>query len=167
MFESGEVMSAKLSQLVKLQQFDTYEEVLDSVQRTLSTRSVVTNKNGKTKARLAAREFEERDLEISRDKFRAGKVEEKVLKYIGLQVHQERNMIKLDHSNYTESMKTCILDLERALQKEEQLSVEEQTQFRQIIGQLNWAVQGSRTDMAFEMIIMSIMMMLVDYLWCK
>ena len=47
MFESGEVMSAKVSELEKLQQFDTYEEVLDSGQRALSTRSVVTNKNGK------------------------------------------------------------------------------------------------------------------------
>ena len=32
---------------------------------------------------------------------------------------------------------------------------ENKTLFRQIIGQLNWAVQGSRPDMAFDMIAMS------------
>ena len=45
-------------------------------------------------------------------------------------------------------MKTCMIDPERASQKEELLNDEEQTQLRQIIGQLNRAVQGSRPDMA-------------------
>ena len=35
------------------------------------------------------------------------------------------------------------------------MNEKEQTLFRQLIGQLNWAVQGSRPDMAYEMIAMS------------
>ena len=57
----------------KLVQFDTYEEVNDNGQRVLSTRWVITNKNGQTKARLVVRGFEEKDLEIPRDSPTVGK----------------------------------------------------------------------------------------------
>ena len=39
--------------------------------------------------------------------------------------------------------------------KQDMFNAKEQTAFRQLIGQLNWAVQGSRPDMAFEMIDLS------------
>ena len=39
--------------------------------------------------------------------------------------------------------------------KHDVLNSREQTTFRQLVGQLNWAVQGSRPDMAFEMINLS------------
>lgn len=285
---SQEVTKAKENELEKLAQFRTYEEVLDSGQRVLSTRWVVTTKDGNTKARLVVRGFEEKDLEIPRDsptvskgamrlllsiasleqwtvkttdiksaflqgkelerdiyirppkesktpqhiiwklkhglyglkdgarqfyesvkdellnlsfrqckldpavfyvikdkklrglicchvddflhagdtafeklmvklrdRFCAGKVEEKTFKYIGFQVKQEPDMIELDHSNYIENMKSNNLDPKRASKKTELLNEHEQTLFRQIIGQLNWAVQGSRPDMAFELIAMS------------
>ena len=52
--------------LKKKVQFDTYEEVTDCGQKTLSMRWVLTCKDGKHKARLV-REFEEKDLEIPVD----------------------------------------------------------------------------------------------------
>ena len=64
-------------------------------------------------------------------------------------------MVILDHSDYIEKVKNKTLDPERASHKNEPLDEQEQTNFRQLIGQLNWAVQGSRPDMAFEMISMS------------
>ena len=39
--------------------------------------------------------------------------------------------------------------------KNELLNAQEQTTYRHLIGQLNWAVQGSKLDIAFEMIKMS------------
>ena len=36
--------------------------------------------------------------------------------------------------------------------KNELLNAQEQTTYRQLIGQINWAVQGSRQDIAFEMV---------------
>ena len=54
-------------------QFDTYQEVTDCGQKPLSTRWVVTNKDGNTKARLVVRGFEEKDLEIPRDSPTVGK----------------------------------------------------------------------------------------------
>ena len=73
---------------------------------------------------------------------------------IGFQVKQLENMVILDHSDYIVKVKNKTLDPERA-SKNEPLDEQEQTNFRQLIGQLNWAVQGSRPDMAFEMINMS------------
>ena len=286
--ESKEISIAKENELEKLVQFDTYEEVTDCGQKTLSMRWVLTCKDGKHKARLVVRGFEEKDLEIPVDsptvgkgamrlfislaalenwilkttdiksaflqgkalerdiyvkppkesktpqnmiwklkhglyglkdgarqfydsvkdelltlgftqckldpalfyllkdnklsglicchvddflhagdkyferlmekvrrRFYAGKVEEKTFKYIGFQVKQMENMVILDHSDYIEKVKNKTLDPERASHKNEPLDEQEQTNFRQLIGQLNWAVQGSRPDMAFEMISMS------------
>ena len=286
--EEKETVIAKENELEKLAQFNTYEEVEECGQRVLSTRWVITSKQGKTKARLVVRGFEEKDLETPRDsptvgkgamriflsvaglqqwtvkttdiksaflqgkeldreiyvkppkesntpknkiwklkhglyglkdgarqfyesvkeellklgftqcsldpavfyfqenrqlkgmicchvddflhagdhrfeklmeklrtRFSAGKVEEKTFKYIGFQVEELQNSIVLDHSNYIDNLKNVTLDPGRASQKNELLNEKEQTLFRQLIGQLNWAVQGSRPDMAYEMIAMS------------
>ncbi|KAK6191184.1 hypothetical protein SNE40_002922 [Patella caerulea] len=53
------------------------------------------------------------------------------------------------------NLQTVHIDPERALEKTENLTQGEQTSFRKLIGQLNWAVQGSRPDMAFELISLS------------
>ena len=286
--DSSEINIAKENELEKLAQFETYEEVADCGQKVLSTRWVITNKDGKTKARLIVRGFEERDLEIPRDsptvgkgtmrlfisiaalenwavkttdiksaflqgkelerdiyirppkesqtpqgliwklkhglyglkdgarqfyesvreelmklgftqcrldpalfyvhkdnrlrgiicchvddflhagdelfealmeklrgRFSAGKVEEKEFRYIGFKVKQYENRVILDHSEYIERMKNETVDPKRATDKKEILTTQEQKLYRQLVGQLNWAVQGSRPDMAFEMINMS------------
>ena len=56
---SNDATTAKLAELQKLRHFNTYEEVNDCGQNTLSTRWVVTNKDEQTKARLVVRGFEE------------------------------------------------------------------------------------------------------------
>ena len=60
--QSDEYTVAKESELQKLKQFDTYEEVKDSGQCTLLTRRVINNKDGVTKARLVVWGFEEEYL---------------------------------------------------------------------------------------------------------
>lgn len=63
--------------------------------------------------------------------------------------------IFLDQSRYVGNIKSQTLDTKRVQQKEDFLTAEEQTSYRQIIGQINWAVQGTRPDMAFELIDLS------------
>ena len=41
------------------------------------------------------------------------------------------------------------------MDKHGRLTLEEQTAYRQLIGQINWVVQGSRPDLAFELIDLS------------
>ena len=60
---SNSVENAKDKELEKLAQFQTYEEVANKGQKTLSTRWVITDKGGQTKTRLVVRGFEEKDLE--------------------------------------------------------------------------------------------------------
>ena len=48
-------------------------------------------------------------------------------------------------------MMNVTLDPGRVAEKNEPLNEKEQTMYRKLIGQLNWAVQGSRPDMAYEM----------------
>ena len=56
---SNDATAAKLAELQKLRHFNTYKEVNDCGQNTLSTRWVITNKDEQTKARLVVRGFEE------------------------------------------------------------------------------------------------------------
>ena len=50
---------AKVAELLKLKQFNTYEKVKNCGQYILSTRWVITKKDGEIKARLMVRGFEE------------------------------------------------------------------------------------------------------------
>ena len=99
--------------------------------------------------------FFERLMNKLRVRFSAGKVEEKTFKYIGFGIQQLPSKIILDHSEYIDNIKNVTIDPKRASENNESLNGREQTLFRQIIGQLNWEVQGSRSDMAFGMIAMS------------
>ena len=282
--KDNEIELAKETELKKLCQFNTYEEVANNGQSTLTTRWVITNKDGKTKARLVVRGFEEdfimpkdsptvgkgamrmilavassmkwiikttdiksaflQGKELDRDvylrppaeshtpnnmiwklkhglyglkdgarqffvsvkeellklgfkqclldpaifflhkdgkldgiicchvddflhsggryfetlirklrkRFYAGKVEEKCFKYIGFKVKQKENVIILDQSDYMNNINHPVLDPRRTANKADILNNEEQSLYRQIVGQINWAVQGSRPDLAFEMI---------------
>ena len=87
-----------------------------------------------------------------RQRFYAGKVEEKVFRYIGFKVEQNENDIILDQSDYMYNLNSPVLNARRIANKADILNSEEQSVYRQIVGQINWAVQGSRPDLAFETI---------------
>ncbi|XP_053390666.1 uncharacterized protein LOC128553510 [Mercenaria mercenaria] len=90
-----------------------------------------------------------------RKRFVAGKVEESSFDYIGFRVIQQSREICLDQCKYVGNIKSQNLDSKRLQHKEDILTAEEQSIYRQIIGQINWAVQGTRPDMAFELIDLS------------
>ena len=81
----------------------------------------------------------------------AGRVEERHFNYIGFRIIQESSALVLDQSRYVENIKNNI-NPNTAQEKQSTLTAEEQTEYRQLIGQINWAVQGTRPDMAFELI---------------
>ena len=68
----AETTVAKVAELLKLKQLNTYEEVKNCGQYTLSTRWVITKKDGQTKARFVVRGFEE-ELMMRRDSPTVGK----------------------------------------------------------------------------------------------
>ena len=67
-------------------------------------------------------------------------------------MEQNENDITLDQSDYMYNLNSPVLDPRRIANKAGILNSEEQSEYRQIVRQINWAVQGSRPDLAFEMI---------------
>lgn len=94
-------------------------------------------------------------MNLFRERFFAGKVAEGNFSYIGFEIKQDKTGITLDHTNYMKKLRSVELDPKRICNKKAMLTSDEQTIFRKMIGQLNWAVQGSRVDLAFELIDLS------------
>ncbi|CAC5360729.1 unnamed protein product [Mytilus coruscus] len=100
----------------------------------------------------AGNEEFEKLMEKLRKRFIAGKIEEEDFRYIGFMIKQNNEGIQLDHSIYMEKLDHQHIEPQRAFQKLKQLTQEEQTDYRRMVGQLNWAVQISRPDLAFELV---------------
>ena len=96
--------------------------------------------------------FEEKVMSKLRKRFVAGKIEENIFRYVGFDIIQDKRGIIMDQSKYISNMEGGKIDPNRSMNKEDQLTSDEQTLLRQIVGILNWAVQGSRPDMSFDMI---------------
>ena len=72
-----------------------------------------------------------------RKRFVAGKVEERNFYYIGFRIKQESSALVLDQYRYVENVKNKVTDPNRAQDKQSTLTAEEQTEYRQLIGQIN------------------------------
>ena len=99
--------------------------------------------------------FEHLVMEKLRERFLAGKIEGGNFRYVGFNIIQDKKFILLDQSEYVFGIKNAIIQPDRVTQKTEPLTPKEQKVFRQLVGRINWAVQGSRPDMAFELIDLS------------
>jgi hypothetical protein len=97
----------------------------------------------------------EKVLTQLRKRFVAGTVQERQFDYIGFRISQKRKEIIFDQSRYVKSIESRQIDTQRVQNKQEVLTSEEQTLFRKIIGQINCVVQGTRPDLAFELIDLS------------
>ena len=122
-------------------------------------------KNGEVKGMMACHiddflhagdeDFETTCMKALRHRFLAGKLEEGKFKYVGFQIQQNRDGIIIDQSAYVEDIENINLSSQRILSKKEKLTHEEHTQLRELVGRLNWAVQGTRPDMTFDLIDLS------------
>lgn len=90
-----------------------------------------------------------------RKRFLAGKIEANHFKYVGFNILQDKSGIIIDQSDYIKNMENGVISPQRATEKHEALDKNEQTLLRQLVGRINWVVQGSRPDVAFEMIDLS------------
>jgi len=99
--------------------------------------------------------FDSDVMQQLRVRFLAGKLEEESFKYIGFHISQTTEGITLDQTGYLEALEPMKISKQRALQKNESLTPDEQTALRAMVGKINWVVQGSRPDAAFDMIELS------------
>ncbi len=61
----------------------------------------------------------------------------------------------MDQNNYVENIVIHTLTAERQMQKHHELTGEEMTKFRSMVGSLNWIVHGTRPDLAFQLLELS------------
>ena len=99
--------------------------------------------------------FEENIIGSLRKRFLAGRQDEKNFTYVGYQLKQTALGIELDQIDYIHNIDTYMVPVGRSARRNDALNNKEKTALRSQVGSLNWAVQGSRPDKAFEMIDLS------------
>lgn len=97
-------------------------------------------------------EFNRNVMEEINVEFKVGKNEKGNFVYTGFSMCQEPSAIRIDMSQYTESIDIPNIDSNRALQKHSELTAAEKTDLRKMAGALNWVVRGCRPDLSFELI---------------
>ena len=82
-------------------------------------------------------------------KFTFGKIESKKFKYTGLNIEQlDDGTIHVDQNDYIQSLKP--ISIEKAVDKNAKLSKNKFTEYRALTGQLSWAAENTRPDIAFD-----------------
>ncbi len=99
--------------------------------------------------------FEDTVITKLHQRFLAGKMEGGHFNYVGFSIFQDASGIVMDHSGYIDRMEEVNLDPARASSKQDKLQPNEQKVFRQLVGRINWAVQGSRPHLAFDLVDLS------------
>ena len=91
-----------------------------------------------------------------RNRFLAGKLEEKDFSYVGFRLKQDAEKIILDQNDYVDNVEIEKVAVKKGDSKDS-LVGKEITAYRSLLGSVNWIVRGSRPDMAFELIELSTM----------
>ena len=79
----------------------------------------------------------------------------KYFKYIGLEIFQDRNGVKLDQLKYISTVQEIKLASGRMTDKDAPLTTEEKSLLRSASGQLLWASTQTRPDMSYDACIVS------------
>ena len=89
-------------------------------------------------------------------RFKVGSSGEGSFEYIGFNLTQNSDgSIVLDQSEYVQEMDSISVSSERKNMNSEELQPSEYTCLRSIVGSMNWAVQGTRPDLVFDMVELS------------
>jgi hypothetical protein len=96
--------------------------------------------------------FENDIMKKLRDRFLAGKIAEDQFQYVGFQIKQMGDCIIVDQNHYVDGLTVEKLDAKRLAQRQDVLENSEHTMLRSMAGKLNWVVQGTRPDLAYQLV---------------
>ena len=95
-------------------------------------------------------EFKERVVFPLCDKFKVGRELVKQFKYVGLNIGQKNGEITLDQIDYIKNIIAIHLSRDRQANKDQPCDDSEATQYRQLVGKLNWVANQTRPDICFD-----------------
>ena len=87
--------------------------------------------------------------------FQVGKSETRSFLYTGFQIDQSDSGITLNQDDYVSKLVIPSLPAERLLHKDSEMTQEELTTYRGMVGAINWVVRTSRPDLCYDMIHLS------------
>lgn len=97
--------------------------------------------------------FRQKVIDHIRKKFLVSKEETETFKYLGLQITQNKDEIKIHQKGYIGEIQKIKVD--NPSQKDGKLAPHEIQQLRRVAGQLNWVSTQTRPDMAYAASIVS------------
>ena len=100
------------------------------------------------------KKFEDNVISKLENIFKIGRVEHNDFVYTGLAVKKDQEGITLNQSKYTDKLQQAVL---RGGLQSRPLDKEEQTLYRKLTGQLNWAATQTRPDMSYTVVELSMM----------
>ena len=87
--------------------------------------------------------------------FKMGKTEAKRFKYVGYDLEQLKEGIKISQREYAEKLEIPEIDPSRLKAQDDELTSEEKTLIRQVAGQIGWLARETRPDLSFAQVEMS------------
>ena len=81
-------------------------------------------------------------------RFTFGKIELQKFKYTGLNIEQNEEGIFIDQNEYIQSIKP--IEIVKCKDKNEKLSAKKFKEYRALTGQLSWAAENTRPDIAYD-----------------
>ena len=102
-----------------------------------------------------SKEFERDVTQKLAEIFLMGKIESKSFNYVGFDIEQQDDAIKVDQNKFAAGLELINIKPARAKQVDEKLTPEERSQLRKVAGQLGWLGRGSRPDLVFAQVEMS------------
>ncbi|KAK3894848.1 hypothetical protein Pcinc_001421 [Petrolisthes cinctipes] len=96
--------------------------------------------------------FERQVIEPVNKTIMVGSSESKAFRYVGLNIISEADgSMTLDQFRYASSLMPITISRQRAMMKTGELSESEKTEYRALIGQLNWIATHTSPDITFDM----------------
>ena len=99
--------------------------------------------------------FDSEIMDKLRNRFVAGKLVDSDFSYVGFRIIQDSQGVTLDQSDYVKKLNAGSIEPSRMVDKQSELTSKEYTLFRSIVGSMNWIVHGSRPDIVFDLIDLS------------